>query len=102
MPKDSFVLKYFQHLKAYLSVGPPTYFVLKGKINLTNPLEQNIICGGLGCSSESLSTKINMASKYPSQSFIARPASSWLDDYFDWSHIKGCCKMNKSKFLDET
>lgn len=98
MPKDSFVLKYFQHLKAYLSVGPPTYFVLKGKINLTDNYEQNVICGGLGCSSESLSTKINMASKYPRLSFIARPASSWIDDYFDWCSIKECCKM-KSEFL---
>lgn len=98
MPKDSFVLKYFQHIKSYLSVGPPTYFVLKGKLNLTNSLEQNIVCGGLGCSAESLSTKINIASKYPKQSFIARPASSWIDDYFDWSNVKGCCKMN-SKFI---
>lgn len=28
MPDDSFVLKYFQFLKSYLSVGPPVYFVL--------------------------------------------------------------------------
>lgn len=24
--------------------------------------------------------------------FIARPSSSWVDDYFDWSSIKECCK----------
>lgn len=38
---------------------------------------------------------------------MARPASSWIDDYIDWLRIDECCKMNitdgtfcpSSKFL---
>jgi Niemann-Pick C1 protein len=86
MPKDSFVLKYFQHLKKYLSMGPPTYFVLKGSgPNLSHTADQNMICGGLYCNSDSLSTRIYLASQIPEDTYIARPANSWIDDYFDWS-----------------
>lgn len=31
----------------------------------------------------------------PKTSYIARPASSWIDDYFDWSQIDVCCRQNK-------
>lgn len=95
MPKDSFVLKYFQYLKSYLSIGPPTYFVLKGGLNLSNTHDQNLICGGLNCNLDSLSTQIYISSKIPETTYIARPASSWIDDYFDWSKLENCCMQSK-------
>jgi Niemann-Pick C1 protein len=95
MPEDSHVLKYFRYLKSYLSIGPPTYFVLKGGLNLSNSPEQNLICGGLYCNSDSLSTQIFASSRTPETSYIARPASSWIDDFFDWSQIDQCCKKSK-------
>lgn len=95
MPEDSFVLKYFRYLKSYLSIGPPVYFVLKNGLKFNNTFDQNLICGGSNCKIESLSTQIFIASKIPESSYIARPASSWLDDYFDWSQIKDCCKEQK-------
>lgn len=91
MPEDSFVLKYFQFLQKYLSIGPPVYFVVSG-LNYSNTNQQNLICGGQYCDADSLSTQIFIASKAPETSFIARPASSWLDDYFDWSASASCCK----------
>lgn len=91
MPKDSFVLKYFQYLQSYLSIGPPTYFVLKNGLNFSNAQDQNLICGGLYCNLDSLSTQIYISSKIPETTFIARPASSWIDDYFDWSQLEQCC-----------
>jgi Niemann-Pick C1 protein len=95
MPKDSFVLKYFQYLKSYLSIGPPTYFVLKSGINFSSTQEQNLICGGLYCNLDSLSTQIYISSKLPESTYIARPASSWIDDYFDWSQqSKDCCRQS--------
>ena len=97
MPEDSFVLKYFRYLKSYLSIGPPVYFVLKNGLKFENTFDQNLVCGGVNCKSESLSTQIYIASKIPESSYIARPASSWLDDYFDWSQIKGCCKKNANE-----
>lgn len=92
MPKDSFVLKYFQHLQSFLSIGPPTYFVLKGGLNFSSASDQNLVCGGLYCNSDSLSTQLFISSKLPESTYIARPGSSWIDDYFDWSQIESCCK----------
>ncbi|XP_066999010.2 NPC intracellular cholesterol transporter 1 [Anabrus simplex] len=92
MPEDSFVLKYFRYLKSYLSIGPPMYFVVKGELDFSKPEIQNMICGGQYCNSDSLITQIYMASKQPRTSYIAKPSSSWLDDYFDWSASSECCK----------
>lgn len=95
MPKDSFVLKYFQHLQSFLSIGPPTYFVLKGGLNFSSASDQNLVCGGLYCNSDSLSTQLFISSKLPESTYIARPGSSWIDDYFDWSQIESCCKKGE-------
>jgi Niemann-Pick C1 protein len=67
MPDDSFVLKYFQFLNKYLSVGPPFYIV----INNTRVKEgpdfgfdfskfeyQNMICGGQNCNQDSLQATV--------------------------------------------
>lgn len=91
MPEDSFVLKYFQFIQKYLSIGPPVYFVVSG-VNYTKTNHQNLICGGQYCNDDSLSTQIFIASKSPNYTYVARPASSWLDDYFDWSGSSSCCK----------
>ncbi|XP_055301385.1 NPC intracellular cholesterol transporter 1 isoform X4 [Sitodiplosis mosellana] len=91
MPEDSFVLKYFQFIKKYLSIGPPVYFVATG-LNYTNTKDQNLICGGQYCNDDSLSTQLFIASKSPNYTYIARPPSSWLDDYFDWTGSQTCCR----------
>lgn len=91
MPEDSYVLRYFQFIKKYLSIGPPVYFVVNG-VNYSSTSHQNMICGGQYCNVDSLSTQIFIASKQPNNTYIARPASSWLDDYFDWSGSPSCCR----------
>lgn len=92
MPEDSFVLNYFKSLKEYLSIGPPVYFVLKKGLNLSDTNDQNLICSGQYCNDDSVLTQLYVASKRPNVTYIARPASSWLDDYFDWSSSASCCK----------
>lgn len=92
MPEDSYVLKYFQFIKKYLSIGPPVYFIVSG-LNYSSTKHQNLICGGQYCNDDSLSTQLFIASKNPNYSYIARPASSWLDDYFDWASSSSCCKF---------
>ncbi|KAK7086015.1 NPC intracellular cholesterol transporter 1 [Halocaridina rubra] len=97
MPEDSFMLKYFDYLRAYLSVGPPVYFVLKGGVNFSSVSQQNEICGTVDCNTDSLSTQIYVASLLANRTHIAQPASSWLDDYMDWSLYVGdvpCCRVN--------
>ncbi|KAL6430199.1 hypothetical protein ACFW04_007740 [Cataglyphis niger] len=92
MPEDSFVLKYFKFLNNYLSIGPPMYFVVKGGLNYSDTKVQNLVCGGQYCNSDSVSTQIFTASKQSNRTYIAKPASSWMDDYIDWSGLPGCCK----------
>lgn len=96
MPEDSFVLKYFIFLKDYLSIGPPMYFVVKGGLNYSQTATQNMICGGQYCNVDSLITQVYSASKSPNFTYIARPSSSWIDDYFDWSTLPTCCKYFKN------
>lgn len=48
-----------------LSMGPPVYFIVTPGLNYSNRVEQNIICGGQGCNSNSLYTQIYSASKQP-------------------------------------
>lgn len=85
------------------------YFVVKGGLNFSKTDHQNLICGGQYCNKDSLSTQVYIASKSPNSTYIARPASSWIDDYFDWSALSTCCRYfpsnasycpHKSNFLN--
>lgn len=97
MPEDSFVLKYFRFLNDYLSIGPPLYFVVKGGMNYSLPDVQNLVCSGQYCNQDSLVTQIYLASTISNTSYIAKPSSSWLDDFVDWSAVPDdCCKYNIS------
>uniref|UniRef100_A0A1I8FIY3 SSD domain-containing protein n=1 Tax=Macrostomum lignano TaxID=282301 RepID=A0A1I8FIY3_9PLAT len=67
MPVDSYMIGYFDGVKKYLSVGPPVYFVLAGQgIDFSRPAHAKL-----------------------SVSYLATPASSWLDDYVDWLSPSG-------------
>ncbi len=78
---------------SYLSIGPPVYFVVKNStLNYSNPSVQDLIRGGSNPSS--LTSQIFSASKLNS-TYIAKPASSWTDDYIDWINNENCCKMTK-------
>jgi len=94
MPEDSYVLVYFQYMKDILSMGPPVYFVLKAGLNYSDRNTQNLICGGQGCNPDSLSTYLFRAHLDPASTYLARPASSWLDDYFDWTTLESCCELS--------
>uniref|UniRef100_A0A182QGM2 SSD domain-containing protein n=1 Tax=Anopheles farauti TaxID=69004 RepID=A0A182QGM2_9DIPT len=94
MAEDSHVVKYFRFMAELFWMGPPVYFVLKPGLNYTRTPDQNLVCGGILCNTDSIQTKLYQASLYPEMTHIARPASSWLDDYIDWLSISSCCKYN--------
>lgn len=96
MPKDSHIVKYFQYMADLLSMGPPVYFVVESGLDYQNFSQQNLICGGVLCNNDSLNIQLYTASKYPEVTRIARPSSSWLDDYVDWLNIPSCCKVNRT------
>lgn len=93
MPKDSYVLDYFEALEKYLSVGVPVYFVLKNVDDYSAVNTQNLICSTSGCNIDSMLNQINLASLQSNYSFISIPANSWLDDYFDWLSSGDCCRV---------
>jgi len=94
MPDDSYVLKYFEHMKSFLSVGPPFYVVLRGQVDYTDRDVQNRICGSSGCDADSLQAQIKLWSKQSNVTYVASPAQSWLDDYFEWLASPQCCSYN--------
>ena len=98
MPRDSYVLDYFESLSKYLSVGVPVYFVVKSGQNYSSLENQNVVCATAGCNSDSLLNQINLATLQSNYTKLAIPANSWLDDYFDWLGSGDCCRV----FANET
>ena len=58
-----------QYMKDLLSMGPPVYFVVKAGLNYSDWDTQNLICGGQGCSPDSLSTYLFRAHLAPERYF---------------------------------
>lgn len=51
-------------MKELLMIGPPVYWVVKPGLNLSQENVQDILCGGRGCSKDSISTQLYQASKF--------------------------------------
>ncbi|KAM7120692.1 NPC1-like intracellular cholesterol transporter 1 [Molossus nigricans] len=107
LPKDSYLLDYFLFLNRYFEVGAPVYFVTTGGYNFSSKVGMNNICSSAGCESFSLTQKIQYATEFPEQSYLAIPASSWVDDFIDWLTPSSCCRIyisgpNKDEFCPST
>ncbi|XP_066210371.1 NPC1-like intracellular cholesterol transporter 1 [Saccopteryx leptura] len=108
LPKDSYLLDYFLFLNRYFKVGAPVYFVTTGGYNFSSKVGMNNICSSAGCEDYSLTQKIQYAAAFPEQSYLAIPASSWVDDFIDWlTPASSCCRIygsgaNKGEFCPST
>ncbi|XP_071233775.1 NPC intracellular cholesterol transporter 1-like [Salvelinus alpinus] len=97
MPDDSYVLDYFKNLSEYLHTGPPVYFVVEDGHDYLSLEGQNSVCGGVGCSNNSLVQQVYTASLISNYTTIGFNPSSWLDDYFDWVKPQSsCCRYYTS------
>ncbi|XP_033015105.1 NPC1-like intracellular cholesterol transporter 1 [Lacerta agilis] len=95
MPTDSYMLRYFQYLNTYFMVGAPTYFVTTPGYNFSSVAGMNGVCSSSGCDDNSLTQKIQSAVAFPNVSYLAIPASSWVDDFIDWlSPFSSCCRIH--------
>lgn len=52
------MIDYFKSLGQYLHSGPPVYFVLEEGHDYTTSKGQKMVCGGMGCDSDSLVQQI--------------------------------------------
>ncbi|KAL1790409.1 Niemann-Pick C1 1 [Sigmodon hispidus] len=93
LPKDSYLIDYFDFLNRYFEVGPPVYFVTTSGYNFSSEAGMNAICSSAGCDSFSLTQKIQYATEFPEQSYLAIAASSWVDDFIDWLTPSSCCRL---------
>uniref|UniRef100_A0A8U7P1A1 NPC1 like intracellular cholesterol transporter 1 n=2 Tax=Corvus moneduloides TaxID=1196302 RepID=A0A8U7P1A1_CORMO len=96
-PQDSYMLQYFSALNQYLAVGVPTYFITTGGYNFSSANGTNAICSSAGCDADSLTQTIQLATLFPNVSYLAIPATSWVDDFLDWLNPMGhCCRFHQS------
>ncbi|XP_075457835.1 NPC1-like intracellular cholesterol transporter 1 isoform X2 [Ascaphus truei] len=94
VPLDSYILDYFHYLNRYFMVGLPTYFVTTAGYNFSSVDGINGICSSVGCNNNSMTQKIQYATEYPNRSYLAIPASSWVDDFIDWLNpTSDCCRL---------
>ncbi|XP_072342101.1 NPC1-like intracellular cholesterol transporter 1 [Scyliorhinus torazame] len=94
LPADSYMLKYFAALNKYFEVGVPVYFVTTAGYNFTTVDGMNGICSSVGCDNNSMTQKIQYATEFPQVSYLAIPATSWVDDFIDWLNpISRCCRL---------
>uniref|UniRef100_A0A8D0G122 NPC1 like intracellular cholesterol transporter 1 n=1 Tax=Sphenodon punctatus TaxID=8508 RepID=A0A8D0G122_SPHPU len=94
LPTDSYLLQYFEFLNQYFMVGVPTYFVTTGGYNFSTVAGMNGICSSVGCDNNSMTIKIQYATRFPNESYLAIPASSWVDDFIDWLNpLSTCCRI---------
>ena len=62
MPDDSYMLKYFDYMQKYLSVGPPFFLVVNNtglQFDMANPDIYHKLCGRAGCEKYSLANQVN-------------------------------------------
>uniref|UniRef100_UPI00398E8753 NPC1-like intracellular cholesterol transporter 1 n=1 Tax=Pristiophorus japonicus TaxID=55135 RepID=UPI00398E8753 len=108
LPTDSYMLGYFAALNKYFKVGVPVYFVTTAGYNFSTLDGMNGVCSSAGCDNNSMTQKIQYATDFPQMSYMAIPASSWVDDFIDWLNpISRCCRYhwfgpNKGQFCPAT
>ena len=98
LPAGSYLRTYFDAIDTYLDVGPPVYFVARD-VDATTRAGQQALCGRFTtCRPLSLANTLEGERARSDVSFLAEPASSWIDDFFQWLNpvLEGCCRVKKA------
>lgn len=94
LPRDSYLVDYFDQFETYFKVGAPVYFVARN-LNVSDTAGQARVCGRTGgCDIWSLANILEQERKRSDVSFLAQPAASWIDDFFMWLNPNTeCCRF---------
>lgn len=103
LPSDSYLIDWFDHVDAYLDIGPPVYFVVAGGDVKTRPTQQ-ALCGRFTtCQELSVANRLEGERKreqaVKGSSYISDPAASWIDNFLTWLNPVNnrCCRFNKRR-----
>lgn len=90
------MIPYFNAVDRYLEIGPPVYFVSTDH-NVSFRAGQQHICSRFtSCDEFSLTNTLEGERKRQESSFIAEPASGWLDAFFQWLDPRlTCCRVRR-------
>ncbi|GBN80492.1 NPC intracellular cholesterol transporter 1 [Araneus ventricosus] len=89
---DSYMLKYFQYLEKYLSVGPPVYFGISDGYNYSDIKSQKRICSAQAfCEPNSITSELGRMARVKNRTYVAFQPISWLDNYFEYLQAESCC-----------
>ncbi|GBN80501.1 NPC intracellular cholesterol transporter 1 [Araneus ventricosus] len=92
VPEDSYMLKYFQYLEKYLSVGPPVYFGISDGYNYSDIKSQKRICSAQAfCEPNSITSELGRMARVKNRTYVAFQPISWLDNYFEYLQAESCC-----------
>jgi len=92
LPRDSYLIDYFNDLDKYFNTGPPVYFVTRD-VNATEHKHQKELCARFSaCESFSMTNVLEQESKRPELSYISGSTASWIDDFLNWLNPSlDCC-----------
>ena len=95
LPRDSYLQDYYHDALSLLRVGPPVLFVLN---NFSISSQFNEVCSIAGCNQDSMLNSLSAAANAPWKSYLATPASAWVDDYLSWvsPEVPQCCRRHAS------
>ena len=98
MPDDSYMLKYFDYMQRYLSVGPPFYIVVNNtglKYDFSQEKLWKRLCGRAGCDQYSVANQLKLWSLEGETTYLASSgAQSWIDDYITYMTSSSCCNYD--------
>ncbi|PSS35438.1 hypothetical protein PHLCEN_2v1593 [Hermanssonia centrifuga] len=98
LPSDSYLISWFDHVDAFLDIGPPVYFVVRDT-DFTSRSTQQALCGRFTtCQDLSVANLLEGERNRRKSSFISDPTSSWIDDFFHWLNPVSdrCCRVRKT------
>ncbi|SPO44003.1 related to NCR1 - transmembrane glycoprotein, involved in sphingolipid metabolism [Moesziomyces antarcticus] len=98
LPSKSYLRPYFDAIDVFLDVGPPVYFIAADE-EVSARQGQRALCGRFTtCEPLSLANTLEGERARATVSWIAEPASSWIDDFLQWLNpiLDGCCRVKIS------
>lgn len=102
IPKNSYLVDYFNSVYDYFNSGPPVFFVVRD-LDVTQREYQQEICGRFTtCDKFSLANILEQEFKRLKKSMIAEPTSNWLDDFLTWLNpdLDQCCRFKKLSLFE--